>query len=190
MGTEVKMDEKSLILKAREGDLKAFSELVRRHQARVRAALAVRMRCAHDAEDLAQEAFVIAFRKLDEFDVEREFGPWIGSIAFNLLKNYQRKHRAEPIGGAAELEALLDQRMEIRVREQEEPSRLNALRVCIAKLSDEMKTLLQKHYHQGVSVEELTREAGVKHSAMTMRLHRLREQLRQCISEQEGSCPL
>jgi hypothetical protein len=39
-------------------------------------------------------------------------------------------------------------------------------------------------------VTELTREEGVKHSAMTMRLHRMRDQLRRCIIEQEGSCPL
>lgn len=185
------MDEKSIIIAARGGDLKAFSELVRRHQARVRAALAVRMRCVHDAEDLAQEAFVIAFRKLAEFDVEREFGPWVVSIAFNLLKNYWRKHRAEPVGGAAELEELLNQRMEIRFREHDETSKLSALRICLGKLNEEMKGLVQKHYHQGLSVAELTQEAGTNHSTMTMRLHRLRDQLRQCISEQEGSrCPL
>jgi RNA polymerase sigma-70 factor (ECF subfamily) len=184
------MDEKSLISAACGGDLTAFSELVRRYQARVRASLAVRMSCKHDAEDLAQEAFVIAFRKLAEFDVEREFGPWVGSIAFNLLKNYLRKHKAEPVGGAAELELLMNQQLEIRVREAEESSKLKALRICMGKLSDDMKMLLQKHYHHGLSVAELTQEAGVKHSVMTMRLHRLRDQLRQCISEQEGSCPL
>lgn len=168
----------------------AFSGLVRQYQARVRASLAVRMNCKHDAEDLAQEAFVIAFRKLAEFDVECEFGPWVGSIAFNLLKNYQRKHKAEPIGGAAELELLMNQQLEIRVRESEESSKLKALRLCITKLSEDMKMLLQKHYHHGLSVAELTQEAGVKHSVMTMRLHRMRDQLRRCISEQEGSCPL
>lgn len=181
------MDEKTLILAARGGDLEAFSELVRRHQARVRASLAVRMGGAHDAEDLAQEAFVIAFRRLADFDVEREFGPWVGAIAFNLLKNYWRKHRAEPVGGAEELEGLLNRRLEIRGQEPDEPARLSALRVCIGRLSDEMKLLVRKHYHHGLSVAELTREAGVKHSVMTMRLHRLRDQLRRCISEQEGS---
>ena len=184
------MDDNQLVMAARDGDLVAFSELVRCYQARVRASLAVRMNCKHDAEDLAQEAFVIAFRKLAEFDVEREFGPWVGSIAFNLLKNYQRKHKAEPVGGAAELELLMNQQVEIRVREAEESSKLKALRICINKLSADMKMLLQKHYHHGLSVAELTQEAGVKHSVMTMRLHRLRDQLRQCISEQEGSCPL
>lgn len=185
------MDEKNLVISARGGDLTAFSELVRQHQARVRASLAVRMSCKHDAEDLAQEAFVIAFRKLAEFDAEREFGPWVVSIAFNLLKNYQRKHKAEPVGGAAELELLMNQQLEIRVRESEESSKLKALRICMGKLSDDMKTLVQKHYHHGLSVAELTQEAGVKHSVMTMRLHRVRDQLRRCISDQEGSgCPL
>jgi len=61
------MDDTVLIEAARSGDLAAFSDLVRRHQALVRAALAVRMSCPHEAEDLAQEAFVTAFRKLEVF---------------------------------------------------------------------------------------------------------------------------
>ncbi len=93
-------------------------------------------------------------------------------------------------GRTAELEGLINQQLEIRVRSSDEPSKLSALRICMGKLGDEMKLLVQKHYYQGFSVEELTLEAGVKHSTMTMRLHRLRDQLRQCISEQEGSCPL
>jgi RNA polymerase sigma-70 factor (ECF subfamily) len=184
------MEEKEIIEAACGGDVEAFSELVRRHQALVRAALAVRMRDVHDAEDLAQEAFVIAFRKLAEFDQTRDFGPWVRSIALNLLKNYWRKHRAEPAGAAAELEQLVNRQIEIRCREPQESAKLSALRVCIGKLGDDMKGLLQKHYHEGLSVTELTREAGVKHSVMTMRLHRLRDQLRRCISEQEGHCPL
>lgn len=185
------MDEKTLILAARGGDIEAFSELVRRHQARVRALLASRLRCVHDAEDLAQEAFVTAFRRLADFDVTREFGPWVGAIAFNLLKNYWRKHRAEPVGGSEALEGLVNRQMEIRCQAPDESAKLTALRICLGKLSDDMKQLVRKHYHHGLSVAELTREAGVKHSVMTMRLHRLRDQLRRCISEQEGSrCPL
>jgi RNA polymerase sigma-70 factor (ECF subfamily) len=180
------MDEKELIFAARGGNLGAFSELVRRHQARVRAALAVRLSDAHDAEDLAQEAFVIAFRRLEDFDASREFAPWVGAIAFNLLKNYWRKRRAEPAGAAEELEALLNRRFEHRLREPDASDKLQALRVCIGKLGDDMKLLVRQHYHQGLSVAELTQAAGVKHSAMTMRLHRLREQLRRCIMEQEG----
>ena len=49
------MDDRELILAARSGDLPAFSELVRRYQAKVRASLAVRMNHVHDAEDLAQD---------------------------------------------------------------------------------------------------------------------------------------
>ena len=184
------MDERALIEAALGGDLSAYSEIVRRHQAKVRSALAVRMNSVHDAEDLAQESFVIAFRKLSEFDPGREFGPWVRSIAFNLLRNYLRKHRAEPLGGSAELELLVNRQIDTTHTASGEPERLSALRYCMTKLSDDLKTLLHKHYFLGMSVTELTREAGVKHSAMTMRLHRMRDQLRQCISEQEGSCPL
>ena len=184
------MDDTVLIEAARSGDLAAFSELVRRHQALVRAALAVRMRCPHEAEDLAQEAFVTAFRKLEAFDPARDFGPWVRAIALNLLKNHLRKHRAEAAGSASDLEKLLNRQIEHRCREPQESARLSALRVCLGKLNADMRGLVRQHYHQGFSVAELTRQAGVKHSVMTMRLHRLRDQLRRCIFEQEGHCPL
>src|SRR6185369_1636266 len=87
--------EGDLVRAARQGSWPAFAELVRRHQDAVRACLAVRMDLPHEAEDLAQEAFVTAFRKLDDFDVDRPFGPWVRSIAFNLLRNHWRKFRVE-----------------------------------------------------------------------------------------------
>ena len=54
--------ESELVGSAQRGNWAAFAELVRRHQAAVRACLAVRMDQPHEAEDLAQEAFATAFR--------------------------------------------------------------------------------------------------------------------------------
>ena len=88
------MDDRDLIIRAQTGDLDAFSDLVKRYQGNVRACLLVRLHSKHEAEDLAQEAFITAFRKLDEFDEDKSFGPWIRTIAFNLLRNYWRKHKA------------------------------------------------------------------------------------------------
>ena len=69
------MNESQLIRDAQQGDLEAFSELVNRYQGGVRACLIVRLSNRHEADDLAQEAFLIAHRKLQSFDPERAFGP-------------------------------------------------------------------------------------------------------------------
>ncbi len=102
------MEEQELIERAKSGDVGAFSELVRRYQVNVRACLAVRLSSRVESEDLAQEAFVIAFRKLADFDSSRAFGPWVRTIALNLLKNHWRKHRPDAVGGAIELEQLIN----------------------------------------------------------------------------------
>jgi RNA polymerase sigma-70 factor (ECF subfamily) len=181
------MDDQELIIKARTGDLDAFSELVKRYQGNVRACLAVRLYLKHEAEDLAQEAFVVAFRKLDEFDTEQPFGPWIRTIAFNLLRNHWRKHRPVPMGGAEELESLRAEVIGLRYWDKNESDTLAALKLCIEKLDEPMRNLLTLRYHEGLSVGNLTKKMNVNHSTMTMRLHRMRDQLRLCIKQVAGS---
>lgn len=177
------MDDRDLIIAARTGDLDAFSELVKRYQGNVRACLAVRLYSKHEAEDLAQEAFIVAFRKLNEFDAEKAFGPWIRSIAFNLLRNYWRKHKAVPMGGAAELETLIDEEIGLQYSEKNESDTLVNLKRCIQKLDEPMRNLLNLRYHDGLSVGALTKKMKVQHSTMTMRLHRMRDLLRLCIEK-------
>ena len=182
------MDDRDLIIRARTGDLDAFSELVKRYQGNVRACLLVRLHSKQEAEDLAQEAFITAFRKLDEFDEEKSFGPWIRTIAFNLLRNYWRKHKAIPVGGTAELEILIDEQIGLRYSDSNESDTLAALKRCVEKLDRPMQTLLTLRYYEGLPISELTKKMKVQHSTMTMRLHRIREQLRQCMAEPAGNC--
>jgi RNA polymerase sigma-70 factor, ECF subfamily len=184
------IDEKNFIERAQAGDLDAFSELVKQYQGNVRACLAVRLSNRHEAEDLAQETFITAYRKLSEFDSEKAFGPWVRGIAFNLLRNYWRKHKATPVGGAAELDILIDEEIGLHYSEKNESDNLAALKFCVKKLDEKMMELLNLHYHEGLSVKELTAKLDIKHSTMTMRLHRMRDQLRKCINENAGSCAL
>jgi RNA polymerase sigma-70 factor (ECF subfamily) len=181
------MDDQELIIRARAGDLDAFSELVKRYQGNVRACLAVRLYRKHEAEDLAQEAFVVAFRKLDQFDEDKPFGPWIRTISFNLLRNHWRKHRPVPMGTAEELESLVEEEIGLRYSEHNESDTLAILKRCIEKLDAPMQKLLNLRYHEGLSVGKITKTMNVNHSTMTMRLHRLRDQLRLCIEKDAGS---
>ncbi len=172
--------EADLVIAARRGAWAAYAELVRRHQGSIRACLAVRLDQPHEAEDLAQETFVTAFRKLEEFDIERPFGPWLRSIAFNLLRNHWRKFRVSGIGGHEELEALVDQRIAVRPSDRE-GGELAALRDCLEQLDPSARTLIDRRYADDVSVRELARELGRNYSTMTMQLHRLREVLAMCV---------
>jgi len=175
------MDELELITAARQGDLEAFSQLVLRHQVAVRACLTLRLAHPHDAEDLAQETFVLAFTKLAEFDTAYSFGAWLRGIAFNLLRNHQRKLRARPTVTLSDLQEVVDAAVDAACASGGEAERYTAIRQCLERLDHSSRELVKARYEDDVDVAELCRRLGKKHSAVTMHLHRIRLQLRNCM---------
>ena len=116
--------DRTLIARVLAGDVEAFRELVERHQRRVCGFVRNLVRHALDAEDLVQEVFVAAFRKLDSFDAERsQFSTWLLTIARNQCLNHLKRsslatasefdveaRTAQPLDAvlSRELHALLD----------------------------------------------------------------------------------
>ncbi len=82
-----------LVEDARRGDKDAFGELVTRYERRL---IRVILRFVPDVEqarDLAQETFLRVYRRLDQFDPSRRFGPWMFRIGVNLTLDYLRKRK-------------------------------------------------------------------------------------------------
>jgi RNA polymerase sigma-70 factor (ECF subfamily) len=94
--------DQELVLRARQGDADAFDQLVSRHQTAVyRAALAA-VRMPADAEEVAQDAFVRAWRALDRFRGEASFRTWLLTITWNCAMSRRRRvlgwmRRAQPL---------------------------------------------------------------------------------------------
>lgn len=174
-------DDQRWVRAAQQGDADAFAVLVERHHRGVRACLVARMHDSHEAEDLAQEVFVTAYRKLGEFDPGRPLSPWLRSIALNLLRNHWRKFRAQAIGGSVELAGLLDQQIAAECGPSREPLLHAALRDCLERMDGPARELLHCRYGEEESVRELSDRLNRGYSALTMQLHRLRELLAECI---------
>lgn len=174
-------EERQWALAAQRGDDDAFAALVERHHRGVRACLVARMHDPHEAEDLAQEVFVTAFRKLADYDPERPMGPWLRSIALNLLRNHWRKFRAQAVGGNTELAELLDRRIADECGSGREPLLHAALHDCLEHMDGPARELLRRRYGEEESVRELSERMQRGYSALTMQLHRLREVLAECI---------
>lgn len=85
-------DEARLIAAARKGDSRAYAALVDAHQQAVRGFL--RRFAGHwaDADDLAQEAFVTAWRKLSRFEGRSSFRSWVSGIGFRIARDAKRAH--------------------------------------------------------------------------------------------------
>lgn len=174
-------DERKWLREAHAGDLAAFSKLVLRHQWSVRAFLLARLSRKHEAEDLAQETFLTAWRGLRNFDSSRPFAPWLRGIAENHLRNHLRKFRAEPIGGNEALQQLLDSHADSRDAGGDDSDLADALMECVAGVDGEARELLMSRYAEGRSTAEICASTGRKHSAVTMKLHRLRLALAECV---------
>jgi len=84
-------DDLELVARAREGDQAAFGELVSRHQQAVLRAALSAVGSPADADDVAQEAFLLAYQRLKTFRGESAFKTWMLSITWNQAINHRRK---------------------------------------------------------------------------------------------------
>ena len=84
------MDESTLIRRSVNGDTAAWESLVRLHQQAVFRFAYLILGDPDDAEDVAQESFLRAWKYLERFDVTRPFRPWLLSITSNLASNWRR----------------------------------------------------------------------------------------------------
>jgi RNA polymerase sigma-70 factor (ECF subfamily) len=86
-------NEAQLVEEARHGSQSAFGELVRRYERRVVRVITQFVRDEDLAQDLAQETFLRAYQRLDQFDPARRFGPWLFRIGVNLTLDYLRRRK-------------------------------------------------------------------------------------------------
>jgi RNA polymerase sigma-70 factor (ECF subfamily) len=87
MGTEKNVDQ-ALVERVQKGDSKAFDLLVQKYQSRILKLIARFVRNPADVQDVAQEAFIKAYRALPNFRGESAFYTWLYRIAINTAKNH------------------------------------------------------------------------------------------------------
>ena len=100
-------DEATLVARAQRGDLVAYEELVRQYEAVAFRVAYLVLRDAAEAQDMAQEAFVRAYRALDHFRTGEPFRPWLLRIVANQAVSAQRSVRAPSGAVAKRLEVIL-----------------------------------------------------------------------------------
>lgn len=176
------MDDKSLVNNIlRSGDTRSFAELVQRYSGMV---FSKALGVVHDEElaaEVLQQTFVKAYDRLDTWRGER-LGPWLVTIALHtsldLLSKYRRR-RAVSIDGVPESLAPPD---EIYSPEREE--QLQRMERAIAQLSDSDRQLLELHYYQQQKTETIARHLGLTQSNVLVRLHRIRERLKNLMTHE------
>ncbi len=156
-----------------------FAALVEEHQASLRAFVRTLGVDSDWVDDLAQDAFVVAYRELETFDEDRDFGKWLRGIARNLVRNELRKAGRRRIMNEVLTRHLL------LARETEpdlfDAMQVSALRDCMEELPRKSRELVHSRYHEGWNATQMAEKFEIKAATIRQTLLRVRRQLYQCI---------
>ncbi|MGD9648240.1 MAG: sigma-70 family RNA polymerase sigma factor [Pirellulales bacterium] len=174
-----------LIAAALDGQSLAFGELVCRYQDRLYHALVHLVGSADDARDIAQDAFVQAYVKLESFQGASAFYTWLYRIAMNLAASRFRRQRRQVSVEAArdhagEEPAALDRGPGERLMQAE---RVGQVQTALLALSDEHRHVLVLRELEGWSYETIADTLDLPVGTVRSRLHRARIELRTQLQE-------
>ncbi len=172
------VDESILVRRARQGAVGAFEALYRANAGRV-FALCLRMCGRRDlAEELAQEAFVRAWRNLGSFRGDSAFSTWLHRLTVNVVLGHHRsRFRREAREGPNEaIDAVAES------APASEPGVAIDLERAIAALPNGARTVFVLHDVEGYRHEEIGRLLGVAVGTSKAQLHRARRLLREALS--------
>jgi RNA polymerase sigma-70 factor (ECF subfamily) len=172
-------DDHVLASKAVRGDHDAFSELVIHHQAGVYNTAYRMTGNRQDAEDVAQETFLRAFRAIGTLDPSRPPGPWFRKIAVNISLNRLEKHPALPfedeylVTGSWPASSKAPQ-PELQTIEQE---RNRAILGALLALSPRFRAVIELRHYQELSYTEIAESLDRPESDVKSDLFRARRLL-------------
>lgn len=164
-------------------DSQAFEILVREHADMLMAYL--RAMAWNDAlvEDAFQEAIIVAWRRLPDFDRSRPFAPWLRGIARNTLLGLARKQqRRHEIAGEAAALHIEEQLARIESTPADRfAERMQPLMDCLQRLAPEQREAVELVYAQSLDPRVAASTAGTNDETFRKRLYRARLQLAECL---------
>ena len=184
MAESTEVGDAGHLARALAGDRDAFRVLVERHS-RTIFRMAYRMTGnEQDAEEVVQDAFLRAYRRLDRFESRANFGTWLYRIAVNCSLDLLRKRRPHEEHSAAEPEKDDEPQQEIAAADPQ-PDRLafsseigRHVEGAMLKLSAMERAAFVMRHHDGKSIEEIGQALGLSSNAAKNSIFRAVQKLR------------
>lgn len=177
------MKDEAAILSAREGNEDAFRRLYDIHRERIYRIAYRYTRSVHDAEDIMQETFIKAFRRMGDFRIQGEtsFDSWLTSICINCAIDQLRKRQRQKMDATITLENMItdpgaSQDSPDFAAEQEETLRL--IRGATEMLSPTQRIAFDLRYNDHLSIAEISRLMQCSESAVKTHLTRSVQKLK------------
>ena len=179
MVSSAQQDE-SAVAAVQRGDAERYRELVERHERRVYAVAWSRLGDDALAEEVTQEAFIRAYRRLWLLGDGAKFAGWVNTIARRLAINFGLRHRRELNKRARwALEYPEISTTDHSAAETDAPYTPETLRQTLAELPDAHRECLVLFYLEGKSGAEAAAALGISEGALRVRLHRARGAMRE-----------
>jgi RNA polymerase sigma factor (sigma-70 family) len=184
-------EERLLVARAKNDDLQAYDELVRRYQERIYATI-YHMTASHeDANDLAQDSFIKAYRALKSFKGDSSFFTWVYRIAVNKTINFLKQRKKRTVLSLNDLDfnaehdpdlvALISDknlRRDLGLIELQEK-----LNEAMLRLSEIHRLVVTLHDIQGLSHDEISKIMDCNTGTVRSRLFYARQQLQAYLSD-------
>jgi RNA polymerase sigma-70 factor (ECF subfamily) len=184
-------EEMALVRRARNGEMSAYDDLVRRYQERIYATIYHMTSNHEDANDLAQETFIKAYQALKSFKGGSSFYTWVYRIAVNKTINFlkQRKNRAQMSLNDLDFNAEHDPDL-VALISDKTPRRdagmaelQEKLNEAMQKLSEHHRLVVTLHDVQGMSHEEIAKIMDCNIGTVRSRLFYARQQMQAYLTE-------
>ncbi len=175
-------EDQQLVERVQRGDKRAFDLLVLKYQHKILGLIVRFVRDPHEAQDVAQEAFIKAYRALANFRGDSQFYTWLYRIAINTAKNYlvSRGRRPPESDVSAEDAEFMDG--DHGLKDIESPERLMlrdeievTVHRAIAALPEDLRTALTLREFDGLSYEDIAAVMQCPVGTVRSRIFRARE---------------
>lgn len=177
--------DRALVERTRRGEAEAYGQLVERYQTSVLNVCYRLMGERQAAEDQAQEAFVRAYRRLETFQIDRPFGPWIRRVAANLCLN--------AIKGAGPDHQPLEEEHDLPgerswidpERAQQQRERSEVVHAALHSLPPHQRAAIELRHYQELSYQEIGRALGWTLNEVRTNLYRARQAMAEALEGQD-----
>lgn len=162
------------------GNTSAFSQLVLRHQRYVFSLAMKFTKSREDAEEIAQDCFVKAYRSLAGFQRASKFTTWLYGIVYHTSMTFLRKKRLDisSMDDEATFLQVEDTASDLKANQVEQKSKSEYLEKAIAMLLPDDAVIITLFYQGEQSLEEIAKATGYEANTVKVKLHRARQRLR------------
>ena len=171
---EEKLEEHTLVELAKKGDKLAFGQLIDKYWEVLSVIVYTKVQNYADTEDILQESFLKAYRKLHTLRDNRKFAPWLYGIAATTTIDWLRREKRQaflPLEEVQEAPYWDSQNLQLDNRE--------ALLEVMKRLPEKYHIVIVLRYFKNMSYKEIAEHLGEPEGTISNRLHRANKLLRE-----------